>query len=148
MAEPLLTVDVDDAQLLAMLEEFGPALEMRIKVESKETADRVHREALARIKRRTGETAAHLVVEESHDGKGYVVWVRPDVRLSFHTSGSGRTHTQKVSYNAVGSWLEFGTRHMVARPFLFVSAQLEQAPHRRRVAEAVQDEINQRGLGD
>src|SRR4030095_17001935 len=46
----------------------------------------------------------------------------------------------------VGFWLEFGTRYMTARPFLYVSAALEQAGHQRRMAEAVETSIDVTGF--
>jgi hypothetical protein len=44
-------------------------------------------------------------------------------------------------------WLEFGTRHMEARPFLHASAQLEEGPHERRIQQAINDAIQEVGLG-
>ena len=145
----LLAIEVDARGLIAAHDRLGAEAEQYVKAAAKVTAENIAREARARVARRTGETAAHIVAEETHDGKGYVVWVEPDVKLSLHTSKrSGRTHTQKVTYNALGGWLEFGTQHMTARPFLFVSARLEEGAHDQRTRAAVQAAIDAVGLGE
>ena len=145
---PLLTIEIDTAAVLAALDRLGAVAEQHVKAAAKVTADNIVREARGRARRRTGETASHIVAEESHDQRGYIVWVRPDVRISHHTmTRSGRGHTQKVTFNALGGWLEFGTETMTPKPFLFVSARLEESAHLRRVAEAVQAAIDETGLG-
>jgi hypothetical protein len=125
----LLTIDVDSAALIAALDGVATAIEARLKIEAKLTADNIDREATARVRRRTGQTAAAIVVEETHKGDGYVVMV-----------GNDRHH--------IGSYLEHGTKFMTAKPFLFASARLEEAAHDRRVRAAVQDVIDAKGLGD
>jgi hypothetical protein len=144
----LLTIDVDASAVLEAMRRLGDRADVPVKAASKVTAENIAREAKGRIARRTGETASHIVVEESHDGKGYVAWVEPDVKISLHTSRSGRTHTQSVTYSSVGRFLEFGTKHMTKREFLFPSARLEERPHLDRLAEALQDAIDDAGLGD
>lgn len=47
----------------------------------------------------------------------------------------------------VESWLEFGTVHMTAKPFLFPAARLENTAHDRRMREAIEAAIADEGLG-
>ena len=100
----------------------------RTKAASEVSAAAVVREAQGRVARRTGALASGIHYEESRDGTGYVVLaVRPD-----------RPN--------VGFWLEFGTRYMTKRPFLYASAAVEQPGHERRIAEAVADAIQVTGF--
>ena len=143
-----LTIDIDTAPLLAALAAIPEAVHAHLKAAAKVTAERIATEARARVARRTGTTASLITVEETTSGDGYVIYVAPDVTLSLHTGPSGRTHTQKVTYNALAGWLEFGTKFMSAKPFLFVSARLEEGAHDQRAREAVQDAIDESGLGE
>jgi len=122
------TITVDDAALLAAWDQLGDAVHAHLKANAKVTADKIATEAGARIKRRTGRTGDAITVEETRNGDGYVIYV-----------GNGRQH--------IGSFLEFGTKYMTARPFLFVSARLEEGAHDRRSREAVQEAIDELGLG-
>lgn len=144
-----MTITADTRELLAALRAIPDAVAVHLKVAAKVTADRIADEARRRVARRTGATAAHITVEEARTGlDGYIIWVTPEVRISLHTMPSGRTHTQRITYNALAGWLEFGTKFMTARPFLFVSARLEEAAHDHRAREAVQAAIDEQGLGD
>lgn len=148
-SNPLFTIVVDTKALFAALDTLGDRAERRLKAAAKVTADNIVREAKARIPKRTGDTASHIVAVETHDKRGYVVWVEPDVLISHHTNKkTGRQHTQRVTYNALGGWLEFGTEYMTARPFLFPASRMEEGPHRRRVQQALGDAIEEVGLGD
>lgn len=143
-----VSIDVDASGVLSAFGRAEQLIERYIKDAARVTAHRIEAEAKRRVARHTGETASHIVAEESYDKKGWIVWVQPDVRIAQHTSRrTGRSHTQRVTYNAVGGWLEHGTQHMTARPFLFVSARLEHEAHRRRVAAAIQDALDEAGLG-
>jgi len=125
-----MTLNVDTTALLAALDAIPDAVLAHLKPESKITADNVAAEAARRVQRRTGKTGDAITVEETHNGDGYVVFV-----------GNGRGH--------VGRYLEFGTRgHAHAHPFLFVSARLEEGPNLRRARLAIQDAIDEKGLGD
>ncbi len=132
MSEPLFTVDVDKAELLAALDAIPATVLAFLKPAAKITADHIADEARGRVARRTGATAEAITVDEARAGDGYVVYVA----------------------NAAAHWphldigLEFGTRFMDERPFLIVSAQLEVGAHDRRAREAVQAAINSKGLGD
>jgi len=125
-----LTITVDTTALFAALDALGESARAAVKGAAKITADAIAREAGARIPRATGKTAEGITVEETHNGDGYVVYVKsprmPNLPL----------------------WLEFGTKYMTARPYLFSSARLEEGPHLMRVADALQAAINAKGLGD
>ena len=126
------TIEVDTRELFAALDAIPAAVLAHLKEAAKVTADNISREAKGRVARRTGKTAAAITVEEARSGDGYVVFVA----------------------NAAADWphldigLEFGTVKMTPRPFLHVSAVLEGGPHDRRSREAIQQAINERGLGE
>jgi HK97 gp10 family phage protein len=123
------TITVDTAPLLAALAAIPGAVHAHLKAAARITAEAIATEARARVRRRTGQTGEAITVEETHTGDGYVIFV-----------GAGRQH--------VGSFLEWGTRFMSAKPFLFASARLEEGAHDRRSREAVQAAIDEKGLGD
>jgi hypothetical protein len=124
-----MTIDVDTTALVAALEAIPDAVHAYLKAAAKVTAENIATEARARIRRRTGATGNAIVVEETHSGDGYVVYV-----------GDGRQH--------IGSYLEFGTRFMTGTPWLFPSARLEEGAHDRRSRDAVQAAIDEKGLGE
>jgi hypothetical protein len=124
-----MTIDVDTDALLAALAAIPEAVHAHLKAAAKVTADAIDAEAGARIRRRTGKTGEAITVEETHNGDGYVIYV-----------GQGRQH--------IGSYLEFGTKLMTEKPFLFASARLEEGAHDRRARDAVQAAIDEKGLGD
>ena len=132
MSEPLLTIDVDTEALLRAIDAMPDAVMAFLKPASKTTADNIANEARGRVARRTGATGDAITVEEAHSGDGYVVYVA----------------------NAAEDWphldigLEFGTKFMTERPFLIVSARLEEGAHDRRARAAVQAAIDARGFGD
>jgi len=123
------TITVDMAPLLAALAAIPEAVHAHLKAAAKVTADHIAAEARARVRRRTGQTGDAITVEETHSGDGYVIY-----------TGNGRQH--------IASFLEFGTKFMTAKPFLFVSARLEEGAHDRRARDAVQAAIDEQGLGD
>lgn len=126
---PLMTIEVDTAALFAAMDTLPSQIAAALKVEAKITADNIDREATARIARATGKTAEGIVVEETHNGDGYVVLIR-----------NNRAH--------IGHFLEFGTKYMAQKPFFFISARLEEGAHDRRALEAVKRVIAEKGLGD
>ena len=140
----LFEIDVDTSGLFRAMDQAVAAIERRTKAAAKDTADRVERNAKQRVARATGATAEGIHVEETYDGTGYVVlaW---DQALAAKAWGAGATTRE---YN-IGKpqWLEFGTVHMSARPFFFVSAEIEAAGHDRRMREAIADGIEEVGLG-
>lgn len=127
-----MRVDVDTAALFAAIDALPLAVMARLKANAKITADNIAREARGRVARRTGKTAEAITVEEAHSGDGYVVYVA----------------NEAADWPNLDIGLEFGTKFMSPRPFLFVSAHLESGAHDRRALEAVQAAIDEKGLGD
>lgn len=119
-------VDVDARALLAALDRLDERIGVRLKDVARDTAERIQRDARARLARQThgtGQTADAITVEDIRGG--YRVFVGPQ---------GNRPANLPI-------WLEFGTKRMTARPFLFATATLESGPHLRRVREAVEDAI-------
>ena len=123
-----LTIDVDASALFKMLDQLGESADAYIKEVAKVTAERIAQEARGRVARRTGKTQSAIsVTEEEHGARvfvGRVAGRNPNVPL----------------------YLEFGTKFMSARPFLFVSAMLEEGPHMKRVERALQKAIDEASL--
>src|SRR4051812_20964432 len=100
-----MTIDVDASGLIAMLDRLGAVAEKHISAAAKTTADAVAREARARVARATGDTMRGITIDTAKIPTGYVVFVnQPD-------------------NPGLAGWLEFGTKHMRSRPFLFTSAR-------------------------
>lgn len=127
MAAPLLNIDVDPRGAIAALDTLGVAAERHLKAAAAVTAHRIKAEAQGRVARRTGATAAAITAEEARDGRGYVVYVK----------------TPPGEWPNLDIGLEFGTQFMTPRPFLHVSAQLEEGPHRRRIEAAIAEAIGE-----
>lgn len=124
-----VTFEMDTTDFFAAIDAAPEVVARQLKRVAKVTADHIDAEATGRVRRRTGKTAEKIVVAEAYRGDGYVVYVaRP------------RTF--------IGRFNEFGTKFMTARPFLFVSARLEEGNHLKRSVDAVQDALNETGLGD
>jgi len=147
----LFEIDVDTSGLFRAMDQAVAAIERRTKVTAKDTADRVERNAKQRVARATGATAAGIHVEETYDGTGYVVLSRSGrADAGQHgrwPSGRGRILPGNHRGEHVAEYLEFGTVKMTARPFFFVSAEIEAAGHDRRMREAIADGIEEVGLG-
>ena len=126
---PLLTIDVDTADLFAALDALGREADAVLKPVALATAQAIQREARARVRRATGATASKITIEPTRDGTGYVVFVN------------------QPENPGLAGWIEFGTIKMSARGFLFTSARLEESGHLRRVGDAVQGAIDALGLG-
>jgi hypothetical protein len=126
------SVDVDTSALFAAIDALPEAVHRHLKAAARVTADNIQREARGRVARRTGKTGDAITVEEARNKDGWVVFVA----------------------NAAADWpnldigLEFGTKYMSPRPFLFASAHLEEGAHDRRSREAIQAAIDEKGLGD
>ena len=70
MPDAPLTASVESTALIAALDRLGVSVETYTKPTAKITADNIAREAKARVARRTGETAAGIVVDEDVLGPG------------------------------------------------------------------------------
>lgn len=136
------TIDVDTAGVVAALLTLGDAAQPYINAAAKASADELVAEAQARLERKlgpnaTGETVAGIQAFPAHDGNGTIV-----------ISSNARMPNLPL-------WLEKGTkRHKAgghtspALAYFYSAEQLEQAPHLRRIQEALRQAIADRGLGD
>lgn len=124
------TITADATDLLALLDKAGQVVDDVCRDVSHETAKRVAFEARARVSRATGKTAEGIHVEEARDRRGYVV-------LAYDVNAG----QPPVDY-----WLEYGTRHMHARPFFRSSATLEETGHLQRMTEAVAAALEEMGF--
>ena len=119
---------VDNTALLAMMDRVGPSLEFHTRDVARETAIRVAYEATARVRRRSGQTAEGIHWEMSRDGKGYVV-------LAYEAGKQA----------PVDRYLEEGTKFMLARPFWWASAEIDNGPHLRRMEQRIQTVLDDLG---
>ena len=145
-----ITAELDAGSLIDAMDRLGNEVLLRhTKGAALVTANNIAAEAQRRIRRRTGTTAAGITVVEDHEREGYVVKMG-DVRgpNARQIPGSRRRLSVHTNDAHVGTYLEYGTRDMGAFPFFWQSARLEYGPHDRRMKEAVQDAIDEVGLGD
>jgi hypothetical protein len=112
---------VDASSVLALFDRMGPSIEFLARNEALETAKRIVREAQARVKRATGQTASGIHFAVTYDGAGYVV-------LGYTTGNNDAP---------VDRFLEYGTEKMYAKPFFWSSAELESGPHMRRLTDRI-----------
>jgi len=133
-----LTIDVDIGALLQALTALGPAAELVCRSASRETASRIQRGAQDRARwGATGKTREAITIDEGPEPLGgWRVYVGPTVDEKGHHRPAN-----------LPRWLEFGTRKMVPRPFLFAAARLEDGPHLERISRAIQQAIDGQGLG-
>ena len=124
-----MAITVDASRVLAMLDRLGPVAEYFVRQTAKETAERIVTQASARVARRTGDTAREIDSQLLKRGVGYAVVQYP-------------VSTKK---RKVPRFLEHGTRYMVAQPYFDVSAVAEEADHRRRLEQALQDALDSLG---
>jgi len=140
MADGLI-VEMDAVEVVEALKTLGDFAQPYINDASQESAEAVEAEAKSRLRRQllnpTGYTESGIESKPAFDGNGYVV-------ISSH----GLMPNLPL-------WIEKGTKKgkpgsstQSARPYFYVSAQLEQGAHLRRMSEALQDAIDDRGLGE
>ncbi len=139
---PLFTFDVDTAPLEAAFDTLARSLQVRLNDVSGDTAQRIVREARARLRRQlgpnaTGQTERGITAVPAYDGRGWVILSDNDQLPNLPL------------------WLDKGTRagkrhnyaRTAARPFFYISIELEASGHERRVIDAMQDEAESSGLG-
>ncbi len=115
-------VDVDATALLAMFDRVGPSLEFHLRDVARLTATRIVTEAKARVHRATGETGEGIHYDTTKDEKGYMVF----------------GYEQGRQENPVDLYLEHGTMYMLAHPFFFSAAAIENGPHLRRTSDRIE----------
>ncbi len=137
MAEDIFRVTLDTAGLLSALDRLGREAERHLVAAAHVTATNVQSEAQRRVARATGETMRGIVVRE---GAG-------------HQPGWAVLATNPRMPN-LPLWIEKGTKQgkpgshtAPARPFFYTSVDLEAGAHDRRMREALQDAIDEQGLG-
>jgi hypothetical protein len=137
--DKIIEIEANAATVHVALDRFLELATERVGAAARITADNVRAEAQKRIRRRTGQTAAGIVVRALANG-GY--WV-----VAEGAPGQPLTHRGAP---AVPVWLEYGARSMRfgPKPFLFVSGQLEATAHEGRVSEAIESAIVDAGLGE
>lgn len=130
MAE--ITVEVDATEVLAMLEQLGPAADAHVNEASRISALNIQQEARSRARRATGLLIESIEVEQAEPPLGgYRVFVAE------MTDARGRRAEE------FALWHEEGTKYMDEQPFIGPAVELEEGAHLRRVAEALQDAIDE-----
>lgn len=133
-----LTITADATSLIKALDRLGVVAAPHVKRAAHQTALAVQATARSRVARLTGRTAAGITVEEATKGEGYVVTPFNEAHRG-RLKGAGNDEQPRN----LPHWLEFGTKHMSARPYLFNAARLEEGTHARRLATALQDAIDE-----
>lgn len=127
-----ITIDVDAADVLALLDRLGPAAEVHVHEASRITAERVQQDARSRARHRTGRLIEAIEIEEAGPPMhGYRVFVG-------EMSDERGPRPEEFAI-----WHEAGTKKMSAQPFMENSAALEEGPHLRRLADALQAAIDE-----
>lgn len=125
----MFSASVDAKALLAMFNRVGPSLDFHLRDVARETAAAIAGHARGAVSRDTGQTAQGIHDEPSFDKRGYVVM----------------GYTPRKKRAPVDRFLEHGTRFMRARPFFFGAAARENATFLRRVADRIQQVLNDLG---
>ena len=130
MPESMLSISADTSELFRAMDRLVDAeLQRFTKPVAQDTAERVEAEARRRVRIRTGTTHAGITTRETRDGTGYVV------------------SAYRQQFPNLPIWLERGTERMPAYPFFFEGARLEAGGHERRMLGAIQQAIDEAGLG-
>lgn len=135
------SVTFDDKAVMAALTTLGDSAQPYINEASRESATSMAREAASRLRRQlgpaaTGETESGIKAAPAENGNGYIV-----------------VSTNRRMPN-LPLWIEKGTEKgdpgshtQAARPYFYVSAQLERGSHFRRLQDVLQEAIDAKGLG-
>lgn len=119
-----MTLTWDTTAVMRLLERATPAVESRLKKEALITANRIAMEAKRRVPVLSGLTQQGIEVEELTEGVGYAVVAR------------------RHPMPALPGWIQHGTLHQDGVDFFDASGRLEEGPHRRRMIEALTDELD------
>lgn len=135
-------IDVEEAAVIAALEGFGDFAQPYVNQASRQSAESIEREAVSRLRRQlgafsTGATEAGISSRPADDDNGYIVV------------------SERDPFANLPLWIEKGTKKgkpgshsEPARPFFYVSAELEKGAHFRRLEDALQAAADDRGLGE
>jgi hypothetical protein len=137
--DEIVTVRANAETAYAAFDKLLEILPPRVRAAALVTATRVRDEAQRRVRRRTGRTAAGIVVRELDNQTGYMVVAEAPTQPATQRGAPG-----------VPVWLEFGATSLRfgAKPFLRVSGTLEAPAHAARITEALETSIADAGLGD
>lgn len=128
MADGLI-IEIESADVMAMLTKLGPKADALILDASQVTAERIQDEARARARRRTGRLVEAIEVRQGKRGFQVVVEPMRDER---------GPRAKQFPF-----WHEYGTKHMSKQPFMYNSARLEEGRHFARIVEALQQAIEE-----
>jgi hypothetical protein len=86
VADKLMTITTDSAELLRAIDRLPAVVQAKCKARAHVTAQRIAREARARVRRRTGRLAGSIEVREDYARVGYVVgtFLQPKVGIALH----------------------------------------------------------------
>lgn len=135
-----IVAELDDAAIRTILDGLGASAQPFINEAAHETADAIVREAKGRLQRQlgphaTGQTVAGITDRPAYDGNGYIVI------------------SEREPFPNLPLWLEKGTKKgkgthaNYARPYFYISAEIEAGAHYRRIGDAIQHTIDAQGLG-
>jgi hypothetical protein len=129
--DEILTVEANAATAYAALDKLLEIAPPRVRAAAFVTATRVRDEAQRRIRRRTGQTAAGIVVRELANGTGYMVVAEgaPGSR-----DAPRRARRCRCGSNSARRSMRFGPK-----PFLLVSGQLEAQAHEARITRGARE---------
>lgn len=127
-----LKITVDAKDVLAMLKRLGPAADAYVHEVSEITAVRIRTEARARARHATGRLQNAIKIRE----------MGPPL-LGFQVYVDAMADERGRRPDIFPWWHEKGTQHMDAQPFMSSAVELEEGPHLRRIAEALQDAIDE-----
>jgi hypothetical protein len=156
-----LKVEVDSADLLSAMRQFGEQAKEKLKWAARVSAYAIRDEQRRRVAHRTGETARNIEVREDYNGTGYIVLTNDvltnDEKAHREKTWSGKpSRRSKANYKQmkhVGIWLEHGTRNkdgtvrQQAKPFFWEAARLEESAFERRMRAALAEAAEVTGLG-
>jgi hypothetical protein len=129
------------AALRAKVNAFPTVVTEHLRAVAWRTSRRVKELAQQKVAKDTHFTEENIHVVEDPARKLFLVIPgtdRPRVRIVHHAMRSGRSHTQAVTLNMLPVWLEYGTIHMVARPFMRPAADAESARYVREMRAAAE----------
>lgn len=140
-----IAADMDTTELTALFLELRDSSQTYVNEASQETAEAIAREAKARLHRQlgpnaTGLTEAGIAARPAYDNNGFIVI------------------SEREPFPNLPLWLEKGTKKgrrkdgslahsNYARPYFWISAELEAGAHYRRIGEALGRAISEKGLG-
>jgi hypothetical protein len=135
-----ISADMDTTEIDRLFADLRVDAQTYVNAAAQETGDAIVREAQARLARQlgptaTGATVAGIGARPAADGNGVVVFSERDASAlvpMILERGSKKGKSGHANY---------------ARPYFWVSAELEAGAHYRRIGEALGRAIAEKGLG-